>query len=637
MGYAINAMPSLAGVAASILLITIRATMAGLSQWALLAIAAVQLVGCSENVVEEVVARTYEPSWRYKCVTDKGCERTSHPSSDLTSNSSSLVFSSLDVCRTVCGRFGGLWPRPITAVIGMQTVMIHPNYLRFDLQNVPSEALSLMVEMTKLVGPNLLAECDGVVTNVAETPVVVYLNVKSSDITLTWNTDEEYMLDVQTKEDQISVHVTATTIYGARHALETFSQLVVSDRPDYSDQHTCSLLLVSGAKIRDRPTYPYRGLLLDTSRHFIPMKDVLRTIDGMAANKMNVFHWHVTDTHSFPLESTRVPQFTRYGAYSAQEIYSAEEVRKLITYAQVRGVRVVIEIDSPAHAGNGWQWGPEYNLGDLAVCVNQWPWRHLCVQPPCGQLNPANQAVYRVLGDLYRDIVDAVPAPALLHMGGDEVYIECWNTTDEITEYMKQQNYDTSTTEGFIKLWAEFHEKALKAWDEAVEAVGTPKQPVMLWSSELTQAARITQNLDKERYVIEVWEPASNPLLHQLIKLGYKTVSIPKDVWYLDRGFWGNTKYNNWRKMYAHTLPRDDNFLGGEVAMWTEYIDEQGLDTRIWPRAAAVAERLWADPAASVYSAEPRMQRQRQRLITRGLSADAISPQWCTQHDSRCF
>lgn len=613
--------------------------MAGSCRWLFwaLALCAVQMVLCSnQEAVEDTVAHAYVPSWMYKCMPEVGCERTTHPQHETLRNVSTMMFNSLDVCRTVCGRFGGLWPRPVTAAIGMQTVKIHPNYIRFDLQSVPTEALSLMVEMTKLVAPALVAECDGEVTDIVETPVMVYLNVKSGNTSLTWGTSEEYKLDVQTKEDQILVHVNAETIYGARHALETFTQLVASDKPTFSDQHECSLRLVSGAKIRDRPVYPHRGLLLDSSRHFIPMEDVKRTIDGMAMNKLNVFHWHVTDTHSFPLESTRVPQFTRYGAYSAKEIYTAEEVRELIKYAQVRGIRVVIEIDSPAHAGNGWQWGPEYGLGNLAVCVNKWPWRSLCVQPPCGQMNPANPALYRVLGDLYKDIAEALPAPALLHVGGDEVYVECWNTTEEITDYMKEQNYDPNT-DGFFKLWAEFHQKALKAWDEALESVGTPKQPVMLWSSELTQAHRIFKHLDKDRYVIEVWEPVSSPLLHQLIKMGYKTVSIPKDIWYLDRGFWGNTKYNNWRSMYSHTLPRGDKFLGGEVAMWTEYIDEQGLDTRIWPRAAAVAERLWTDPTASVYVAEPRMQRQRARLVKRGLSADAISPAWCSQHDGKCF
>lgn len=77
--------------------------------------------------------------------------------------------------------------------------------------------------------------------------------------------------------------------------------------------------------------------------------------------------------------------------------------------------------------------------------------------------------------------------------------------------------------------------------------------------------------------MIEVWEPVNSPLLNQLLKMGYRTVSVPKDIWYLDHGSWGVTKYSNWRKMYAHMLPRDSNLLGGEVAMWTEYLDEAGL------------------------------------------------------------
>lgn len=116
-------------------------------------------------------------------------------------------------------------------------------------------------------------------------------------------------------DEAISVQIIAETIYGARHALETFTNLVASDRPDFSRQHNCGLRLVAGAKIRDRPTYKHRGLTLDTSRNFIPLKDIKRTLDGMAATKLNVFHWHATDSHSFPLESKRVPQFTRFVVY----------------------------------------------------------------------------------------------------------------------------------------------------------------------------------------------------------------------------------------------------------------------------------------------------------------------------------
>ncbi|XP_013190818.2 chitooligosaccharidolytic beta-N-acetylglucosaminidase [Amyelois transitella] len=605
--------------------------------WVLPLVLAAHLVHCNdENTVKDVTPIIYEPSWVYKCVTNEGCQRSNRPHPSSSSNSSAPVFESLDHCRLVCGRFGGLWPRPVSATLSMQTVSFHPNYLRYDLHEVPAEARAMLAKMTQVTSANLLAECGRNVTKISTTPVVVYLTVKSPDLSLTWDTDEEYVLDVQTKDGNVAVRIIGETIYGVRHGLESFSQLVAADKPEFSDEKECGLRMVTGAKIRDRPVYKHRGLVLDTSRNFIPMKDIKRTIDGLAATKMNVFHWHVTDSHSFPLESTRVPQFTRYGAYSSSEIYSAKEVRDLVEYAQIRGVRVVIEIDAPAHAGNGWQWGNDYGYGDLAVCVNSQPWRNLCIQPPCGQLNPANEVMYKVLRNLYRDIAEVLPKPALFHMGGDEVFFGCWNSSQDIQSYMANKGFSLDQ-EGFIRLWAEFHAKSLQIWDEELVAEGAVgNQPVMLWSSELTQAHRIQKYLNKDRYVIEVWEPLSSPLLTQLLKMGYRVVSVPKDIWYLDHGFWGTTRFSNWRRMYSHILPRDPGVLGGEVAMWSEYMDAQVLDTRVWPRAAAVGERLWSDPPAA-RAPDARLHAQRARLVARGLAPDAISPGWCQQHDGKCL
>lgn len=179
--------------------------------------------------------------------------------------------------------------------------------------------------------------------------------------------------------------------------------------------------MISEAQISDQPAFTHRGLLLDTARNFLPIDDIKRQVDAMASCKLNVLHWHATDSQSFPLESKRVPLLSRYGAYSAEQVYSTQQVEDLIKYANIRGVRVIIEIDSPSHVGNGWQWGSEVGLGDLAVCLNQQPWRQYCIQPPCGQLNPANKNVYNVLGDLYNDMIDMLPQNEAFHMGGDEV------------------------------------------------------------------------------------------------------------------------------------------------------------------------------------------------------------------------
>lgn len=111
----------------------------------------------------------------------------------------------------------------------------------------------------------------------------------------------------------------------------------------------------------------------------------------------------------------------RYGAYSPDEKYSFQEIKDLLRYALVRGIRIIIEIDSPAHAGNGWQWGKEFGFGDMAVCVDKGPWRKYCVQPPCGQLNPINTNTYKWLGKIYKDLINVLPKGEAFHMGGDEV------------------------------------------------------------------------------------------------------------------------------------------------------------------------------------------------------------------------
>lgn len=216
--------------------------------------------------------------------------------------------------------------------------------------------------------------------------------------------------------DQVTVRINANTVFGVRHGLETFGQLMTADICDFG------LLLVKSARIEDRPFYRHRGLLLDTARNFMPMLQIKRTIDGMGASKMNIFHWHITDSQSFPLEVPTMPQFTMYGAYGSNFTYTPNDVSEIVWYARLRGIRVIMELDSPSHAGNGWNWGSDHGLGDLAVCVNKQPWRDYCIQPPCGQINPVNRYIFSVFREIYRYLQSLLPPDETIHMGGDEVF-----------------------------------------------------------------------------------------------------------------------------------------------------------------------------------------------------------------------
>ena len=89
-----------------------------------------------------------------------------------------------------------------------------------------------------------------------------------------------------------------------------------------------------------------------------------------------------------------------------------------MTYAKIRGIRIIPELDAPAHVGEGWE-----KMENLVVCFNKEPWTKYCVEPPCGQFNPIEENLYKTLEKVYRDVFKGFRQPILFHMGGDEVQI----------------------------------------------------------------------------------------------------------------------------------------------------------------------------------------------------------------------
>ncbi|KAH8386448.1 hypothetical protein KR093_000607, partial [Drosophila rubida] len=567
-------------------------------------------------------------------------------------------FESQRDCRLSCGKYGSIWPMPTgDCSLSHDRVHFDPWKVRFNVVAPNAVTTQFLRETNRLFVSNLLKECTRNCTLTGSKEVLVKATVNDSSLLLDWATDESYMMVVRTTDTASFVDIKAATVYGARHAFETLSNLVTGSRGN-------GLLLVSGARINDAPVYPHRGLLLDTARNFLPLRYIRSTLDAMAASKLNVLHWHVVDTHSFPLEITRVPEMQRYGAYSTTQTYSRTDAVNLVKYARLRGIRILVEIDGPSHAGNGWQWGPSAGLGNMSVCLNRSPWRNYCVQPPCGQLNPLNDHMYAVLKEILEDVAELGAPEETIHMGGDEVYLQCWNRTEEITNEMRTLGYDLSEA-SFLRLWSRFHQRNVEAWDDINHRMYPnirDNKPVILWSSRLTDPQHIEQLLPKERFIIQTWVGAQDSLNRDLLQRGYRLLISTKDAWYLDHGFWGSTKYYNWRKVYDNTLPLGSGspqlrqVLGGEVCMWSEYVDQNALgkstiarlldivvnptsliEARIWPRAGAAAERLWSNPKSAAYLAQRRFYRYRERLIARGIHPDAVIPHWCVLHEGQCL
>ncbi|XP_046411692.1 chitooligosaccharidolytic beta-N-acetylglucosaminidase [Neodiprion fabricii] len=588
----------------------------------------------------EVNARLQKTFYRsFKCQ-DRKCSRTLRPLAEPPRIGISLEVleehSTLAACRLVCDPFAALWPIPTgLTTLGNKYTEIHPSQFKFVTSAIPEGVKSFVDEVTGIFTHNLQSFCDSEYLAKNGTSIAVTLSVNSSDLTLDWLTLESYSLDLRFDDSgsKGEARLTAQTVYGLRHGLETLLQLTA---PVIMQGGIRGLVIITSANIKDAPEFVHRGLTLDTSRNFVTVPDILRTIDGLSSCKMNVLHWHVTDSQSFPIEIKRVPAMTQYGAYSQAKIYSTEDVKLILKYGKARGVRVIPELDMPAHSGAGWEWGEEAGLGRLGVCIGSQPWQEFCIQPPCGQLNPTNANLYNVLREIYKDIIDLWGPSEIFHMGGDEVFIPCWNSTKEITDAMLSRGLGQEVDD-FLQLWSEFQASLLNVVNEERGKAGGRNVSTILWSSYLTSPEVIEKYLDKNRYVIQTWVESSSPIPRQLLNLGYQIIVSTKNTWYLDHGFWGNTKYHTWRDVYKNRIPKTDKVLGGEVASWGEYVDSGSLDPRLWPRTAAVAERLWSNPIRmSTAKVEPRLHGHRDRLTIRGINSDAMAPEWCAQHDAEC-
>ncbi|KFB48739.1 AGAP005381-PC-like protein [Anopheles sinensis] len=574
-----------------------------------------------------------DPVWSYQCVNDR-CVKTA-----ISEESNPLSKAiSLPACRLFCGPGTGLlWPQPTGPIeVGNELAHIDPEQVWFEWDENLRQLASLWEANKERFRNQLKKKYQGVQLKTGGRSVRIKFEVQDDSLTLNYGTDESYKLTVGPGDSgELLATITAKTFFGGRHGLETLAQFV-----QYDDLRS-ELQMVASLSVSDAPVYPHRGLALDTSRNFIDLESLRRTIDGMAMVKLNVFHWHITDSQSFPLVIKSRPTLHKYGAYSPREVYTADDVRALVQYALERGVRIIPELDAPAHVGEGWE-----KLG-VTSCFNYQPWENYCVEPPCGQLDPTKDAVYDILEDVYREMNAMFNRSDLFHMGGDEVSIRCWNATDSIKSWMKQQEWGVQEVD-FMKLWNYFQTEALRRLDSTLPA-GGEKRPILMWTSKLTESPYLEQYLDKNRYLIQVWTTGNDSKVTNLLKKGYRLIISNYDALYLDCGFAGwvtdgsnwCAPYIGWQKVYNNDLMAiggqyAKQILGGEAALWTEQSDSYTLDNRLWPRLSAHAERLWSNPRTGWQAAEARMLVHRERLVEEGIAANSLQPKWCLQNEGNC-
>ena len=370
--------------------------------------------------------------------------------------------------------------------------------------------------------------------------------------------DESYKLKVTTEE----VELAAVTDIGALRGLETYLQLLSADEEGY---------YIPAVQIDDKPRFPWRGLLIDCCRHFMPLEVLRRNMDGMAAVKLNVLHLHLTDDQGIRIECKNSPKLHEMGSDGLY--YAHAQIKELIAYADDRGIRIVPEFDMPGHATSWFVGYPE-----LASAPGPYKTgRHWGIFDPT--MDPTREETYEFLDAFFREMCALFP-DEYVHIGGDEVTGRQWDEDPRIQVFIKKNGIpDNHALQGYFnkrvaKILRKYGKKMV-GWSEIFQ----PRMPkdivIQAWHTKkahkdghktlIESARKRYQSILSNGYYINVTWPAKRHYTYDPIP---ETSPLTED-----------------EKQYI---------LGGEACMWSEGVSQETIDSRIWPRTAAIAERLWS-------------------------------------------
>jgi hexosaminidase len=364
--------------------------------------------------------------------------------------------------------------------------------------------------------------------------------------------DESYELMISGSGAKLS----APGSLGILHGLQTILHLLEPGRDGF---------VVPAVTIKDQPRFPWRGLLIDVGRHFLPVDVLKRNLDGMAAVKMNVLHWHLYDNEGFRIESKRFPKLQEAG--SDGQYYTQDEIRELVAYAHDRGIRVVPEFEMPGHSRSLLAGYPE-----LASGPGPYP-----VEPGGADavMDPTRTETYKFIDKFIGEMSKLFPDD-YVHIGGDEVNGHEWDVNPTIQHFMRAhgmknnqdlQAYFNQRVEKILRK----HHKTMMGWDEVLHPDLPKTVVVQSWRGQQSLATTAQQGY------------------RSLLSFGY----------YLDL-MWPAARHYAVEPMSgaaaALTPEEKTRILGGEACMWGEWISPENVDSRIWPRNAAIAERLWSPP-----------------------------------------
>jgi hexosaminidase len=404
--------------------------------------------------------------------------------------------------------------------------------------------------LTRLEGRTVLTLPADLAADESTATLVVQCE-RAGEMVPSLNENESYSLEVTDKQARL----VAPTVVGALRGLETFLQLLQGDRDGY---------YLPGIQIQDQPRFPWRGLLIDVGRHYEPMEVLKRNLDAMAAVKLNVFHWHLTEDQGFRVESKKFPKLQALGSDGL--FYTQDQVREIIAYARDRGIRVLPEFDIPGHS-TSWLVGyPEIGSAPGPYKIE----RGAGIFEPA--LDPTREQTYKFLDAFLGEMAGLFP-DAYMHIGGDENKGKQWDRNPQIQAFMKKKGIKDNQA-----LQAYFNQRVLKILQKH-------RKKMIGWEEILNP------DLPKDA-VIQSWRgPAS---LAEAAKNGYNGI--------LSAGYYIDLIFPAWQHYLVDPIPQNTtltaeeakHILGGEATMWGEWVSAETIDSRVWPRTAAIAERLWS-------------------------------------------
>ncbi|EEH43040.1 uncharacterized protein PADG_07860 [Paracoccidioides brasiliensis Pb18] len=486
-------------------------------------------------------------------------------------------------------------------------------------------------------------------------PTLRHINVTIKDhkSELQHGVDESYTLDI--KKGSGAIEILANTIWGAIHAFTTLQQLVIACEKG-------GLIVEQAVSIKDKPLYPYRGIMIDTGRNYISVDKIKEQIDGMALAKLNVLHWHLYDSQSWPIKMNSYPEMTN-DAYSPREVYTAQDIKRIVEYARARAIRVIPEADLPGHSASGWQQvDPK-----MVTCADSWwsndVWElHTAVEPNPGQLDMVYDKTYEVVGNVYKELTSYFP-DNFFHVGGDEVHPNCFNFSSNIREWFaedKSRNFNDLLAlwvEKSMPIFQDHKARRLIMWEDMVlagmHADNIPKDVIMQsWNNGLTNIKKLTSmghDVIVSSAVFFYLDCGHGGWVGNDHR--YNVMSNPNEGTpsfnYLGPGGSWCAPYKTWQRIYDYDftdgLTEDEkkHVIGVTAPLWSEQVDDVVISSKFWPRAAALGELAWSGNVNATghkrtTEMTARILNFREYLLANKVQAAPLQPKYCLQHPHAC-